>query len=257
MTPSVALRLGRVSNLPTVWTNALAGVALAGASPWQWAVLPAALGLSLAYLGGMYLNDAFDSAIDARERAVLTAWIPEGTARPSDVRDDAERVQVGAMVDRPSGAPGLLRRQVGQGAGQPVLGHLRVVILNGQRGQLEVDQDRVAGVVGDQHVGRADVAVDHPVPVDRGQHPGQPEREPGQRARILPGGDPRVDGSGDGAGLVGQHQIEGVDVVLTLGDPGQVVLDHFERRRRTGAHSVCELDDRGRRWLARTRPVLA
>ena len=68
MTPSIALRLGRVSNLPTVWTNALAGVALAGASPWQWAVLPAALGLSLAYLGGMYLNDAFDSAIDARER---------------------------------------------------------------------------------------------------------------------------------------------------------------------------------------------
>ncbi len=68
MTPSVALRLGRVSNLPTVWTNALAGVALAGASPWQWAILPVALGLSLAYLGGMYLNDAFDCAIDARER---------------------------------------------------------------------------------------------------------------------------------------------------------------------------------------------
>lgn len=68
MTPSVALRLGRVSNLPTVWTNALAGVALAGASPWQWAIVPVALGLSLAYLGGMYLNDAFDRGIDARER---------------------------------------------------------------------------------------------------------------------------------------------------------------------------------------------
>ncbi len=68
MTPSVALRLGRVSNLPTVWTNALAGVALAGASPWQWAILPVGLGLSLAYLGGMYLNDAFDRSIDARER---------------------------------------------------------------------------------------------------------------------------------------------------------------------------------------------
>ncbi len=68
MTPAVALRLGRVSNLPTVWTNALAGVALAGASPWQWAIVPVALGLSLAYLGGMYLNDAFDRGIDARER---------------------------------------------------------------------------------------------------------------------------------------------------------------------------------------------
>ena len=68
MTPSVALRLGRVSNLPTVWTNTLAGVTLAGASPWQWATLPAMLGLSSAYLGGMFLNDAFDRKIDARER---------------------------------------------------------------------------------------------------------------------------------------------------------------------------------------------
>ncbi len=68
MTPATALRLGRVSNLPTVWTNTLAGVSLAGVSPWHWAVLPAAFGLSLAYLGGMYLNDAFDHEIDQRER---------------------------------------------------------------------------------------------------------------------------------------------------------------------------------------------
>lgn len=83
MTPAVALRLGRVSNLPTVWTNALAGVALAGASPWQWAILPAALGLSLAYLGGMYLNDAFDSAIDARERP--SRPIPSGAIEANTV----------------------------------------------------------------------------------------------------------------------------------------------------------------------------
>ncbi len=68
MSPVVALRLGRVSNLPTIWTNTLAGVALAGASPWHWATVPAVLGLSSAYLGGMFLNDAFDRAIDARER---------------------------------------------------------------------------------------------------------------------------------------------------------------------------------------------
>ncbi len=64
----VALRLGRVSNLPTVWTNTLAGIALAGAEPWQAATLPAMLALSLFYVGGMYLNDAFDRDIDARER---------------------------------------------------------------------------------------------------------------------------------------------------------------------------------------------
>ncbi len=68
MSPAVALRLGRVSNLPTIWTNTLAGVALAGASPWHWATVPAVLGLSSAYLGGMFLNDAFDRAIDARDR---------------------------------------------------------------------------------------------------------------------------------------------------------------------------------------------
>jgi 4-hydroxybenzoate polyprenyltransferase len=83
MTPAVALRLGRVSNLPTVWTNALAGVALAGVSPWHWATASAALGLSLSYVGGMYLNDAFDRAIDARERP--SRPIPSGAAEANTV----------------------------------------------------------------------------------------------------------------------------------------------------------------------------
>lgn len=63
------LRLGRISNLPTVWTNGLAGWLLSmGMAPTSglWLVLVA---LSLFYVGGMYLNDAFDAAIDARERA--------------------------------------------------------------------------------------------------------------------------------------------------------------------------------------------
>ncbi len=78
-----ALRLGRVSNLPTVWTNTLAGVVLAGASPWQWGVIPVALGLSLAYLGGMFLNDAFDRHIDAVERPGRP--IPSGAADANTV----------------------------------------------------------------------------------------------------------------------------------------------------------------------------
>ena len=62
------LLLGRVSNLPTVWTNTLAGTVLAGAAvgPGRLAVL--ALAFSLLYTGGMYLNDAFDRESDARER---------------------------------------------------------------------------------------------------------------------------------------------------------------------------------------------
>ena len=68
LTLGVALRLGRVSNVPTVWTNAAAGVALAG-SGFPLAIFAGLmLALSLFYIGGMYLNDAFDREIDARER---------------------------------------------------------------------------------------------------------------------------------------------------------------------------------------------
>lgn len=68
MTPKTALELGRVSNLPTVWTNVLAGVVVAGGSlrPDRVAVLM--VSVSLAYVAGMYLNDAFDRDIDAIER---------------------------------------------------------------------------------------------------------------------------------------------------------------------------------------------
>ncbi|MGZ8907249.1 MAG: UbiA family prenyltransferase [Methylobacter sp.] len=63
----VWLRLGRISNLPTVWSNVLAGTLLAGAQPDVNTGL-VLLAASLLYEGGMLLNDAFDSAIDARER---------------------------------------------------------------------------------------------------------------------------------------------------------------------------------------------
>ena len=83
MTPRTALRLGRVSNLPTVWTNAMAGAALAGGAgvfgaESADAVALAALSLSLSYVGGMWLNDAFDAGIDARERPERP--IPAGLA---------------------------------------------------------------------------------------------------------------------------------------------------------------------------------
>ena len=60
MPARTALRLGRVSNLPTVWTNVIAGAALATLEiPWK-AVVPVALAASLLYVAGMFLNDAFD-----------------------------------------------------------------------------------------------------------------------------------------------------------------------------------------------------
>lgn len=85
MTLDVFLRLGRVSNLPTIWTNALAGAVLAapvaGVSPVT--VVLAALALSCFYVGGMWLNDAFDARIDAAERAARP--IPNGEVALSTV----------------------------------------------------------------------------------------------------------------------------------------------------------------------------
>jgi hypothetical protein len=63
-----ALRLGRVSNLPTVWTNTLAGAVLAGAAGFGAEFAVMLLAFSLFYTGGMFLNDAFDAQIDAVER---------------------------------------------------------------------------------------------------------------------------------------------------------------------------------------------
>jgi 4-hydroxybenzoate polyprenyltransferase len=65
---SVALALGRVSNLPTVWTNALAGVVLAGGAAVDARLPWILLAVSLCYVAGMYLNDAFDRDFDARHR---------------------------------------------------------------------------------------------------------------------------------------------------------------------------------------------
>jgi 4-hydroxybenzoate polyprenyltransferase len=65
---STLLRLGRISNLPTVWTNVLAGSFIAGGPQSPSAILLIIVVMSAFYIGGMYLNDYFDRAIDARDR---------------------------------------------------------------------------------------------------------------------------------------------------------------------------------------------
>ena len=62
------LRLGRVSNLPTVWTNVIAGATIANAAANIVDVALVGLAMTAFYVGGMYLNDFFDRDIDARER---------------------------------------------------------------------------------------------------------------------------------------------------------------------------------------------
>jgi len=72
------LILGRVSNLPTVWSNCLAGWLLTGARlDGSFAVL--CCGGTCLYLGGMYLNDAFDAQFDQQHRPERP--IPSGAIR--------------------------------------------------------------------------------------------------------------------------------------------------------------------------------
>ena len=62
------LLLGRTSNLPTVWSNVLCGALLSGAALDARALVVLLVSGSCFYEGGMFLNDAFDAEIDARER---------------------------------------------------------------------------------------------------------------------------------------------------------------------------------------------
>lgn len=62
------LLLSRISNVPTVWTDVLAGLSLSSAA-WEWPLfLQLAAAVSLFYTGGMFLNDAFDAPFDRRVR---------------------------------------------------------------------------------------------------------------------------------------------------------------------------------------------
>ena len=69
------LVLGRVSNLPTVWSNCLAGWWLSGGGNF-WKLPLLLLGVSALYTGGMFLNDAFDAEFDQQRRAARP--IPSG-----------------------------------------------------------------------------------------------------------------------------------------------------------------------------------
>lgn len=66
---STAAKLGRVSNLPTVWTNVLAGCVLAGGGVGVQTLVMLGVIASLLYVAGMFLNDAFDAEFDAHTRS--------------------------------------------------------------------------------------------------------------------------------------------------------------------------------------------
>jgi hypothetical protein len=74
--------LGRISNLPTVWSNCLAGYWLGGWNTPE-TVLLLCLGSTLLYTGGMFLNDICDVDFDAefrRERPIVSGALSRPAA---------------------------------------------------------------------------------------------------------------------------------------------------------------------------------
>jgi heme O synthase-like polyprenyltransferase len=76
------LVLGRVSNLPTVWSDCLAAWCLGGQGN-RAALAVATLAASFLYVGGMFLNDAFDATFDGHHRR--NRPIPSGAITEREV----------------------------------------------------------------------------------------------------------------------------------------------------------------------------
>src|SRR6186713_2936577 len=76
------LVLARASNLPTVWSNCLAGWLLGGGGDlikFLWLCI----GATFLYTGGMFLNDAFDADFDRQHRRQRP--IPSGAITEREV----------------------------------------------------------------------------------------------------------------------------------------------------------------------------
>ena len=74
------LILGRISNLPTVWSNCIAAYILSEGGLSETVEIEKFIllnsGATFLYLGGMFLNDAFDANFDRKHR--LDRPIPSG-----------------------------------------------------------------------------------------------------------------------------------------------------------------------------------
>jgi hypothetical protein len=74
------LQLARVSNTPTVVSNAVAGAVLVSTTAQTGTVVLVAVAMALFYTAGMVLNDIADAEIDSRERPERP--IPSGAVSP-------------------------------------------------------------------------------------------------------------------------------------------------------------------------------
>lgn len=121
MNAKTILTLGRVSNLPTVWTNTIAGAALAGAWPLDERIVPLVFAMSLAYVGGMFLNDACDHAIDRRQR-------PERPIPAGDISRLTVLIAGAAMLATSTGIVAWLAFRADGGGGSAVVAACALVV---------------------------------------------------------------------------------------------------------------------------------
>ncbi len=95
MTLSTALRLGRVSHLPTVVSNVIAAIALAGAYPAPSTTALACFAMVMMYTAGVLLNDAFDRDHDREHKPDRP--IPAGEVHAAVVFDSGFALLVGGI----------------------------------------------------------------------------------------------------------------------------------------------------------------
>ncbi len=96
MNLSTALKLGRVSNLPTVWSNVLAGATLANAGINPASIFIVLVAMSLVYTAGMFFNDLFDQDFDRENRPDRP--IPAAEISPSSVKYWASAMMILALL---------------------------------------------------------------------------------------------------------------------------------------------------------------
>ncbi len=109
--PAAWLELWRVSNTPTVVSNAITGCALAaGSGPFPWRAFGwAAPALVLIYVAGMALNDVLDAAVDRVERPgrpIPSGRVSRGAAAGFVVAADAAALALLAVLGWPAVAMG-------------------------------------------------------------------------------------------------------------------------------------------------------
>jgi hypothetical protein len=85
------------------------------------------------------------------------------------IKRDAERTQIGMLINRARHSPGLLRGKIAERSGDLAVMGEAWTLLGERGGQVKINQYRPACLASQQDVARIDVLVQHAQPMDRGE----------------------------------------------------------------------------------------